>query len=77
MARRTNCSLLDFRVHQEGIIELGHLARLPPSDRLQARRERLMPFHRQAGDVAHDALDLFPRDIAGEWNRVQAGAADR
>src|SRR5580658_9863512 len=68
---------LNLRVHQKGIVELGHLAGLLSGHRLQTRRQRFVPFHRKAGDVAQDALQLLRGHIATHRNSVESRAADR
>ena len=50
---------LDFGVHEKGVVEFGHFAGLFACDRLQAGGERLVPFHREAGDVAEDCFELL------------------
>ena len=42
----------------------------------KASGKRLVPFHREARDVAEDADELVFGDVAGERDRVESGAAD-
>ena len=67
----------DDGIEQMRILKVGSVSRLLARNWLEARRERLIPFHRQRGNVSEDAFHLIDGDIAGQRNRIEAGAADR
>lgn len=55
---------MQLRIEQVLAFELRHLARLLAADRLQARREWLVPLPRQRRDVAEDLrVRLDPRQV--------------
>src|SRR5438445_8647825 len=73
-ARTSSWSLrverLQLGIHKERIIELRHFTPTLAEDRKEARRKRLVPFHRQTGHVADNQRQVFRANVARERNRV-------
>ena len=67
---------LNYGVDEEGIVELGGVARPFPLYRKQARGKRLVPLEGERGDVTQNHVELFDGDIAGERNGIEAGSAN-
>src|SRR6266699_1560117 len=68
---------LQLSIHEERVIELGHLPPALSQNRKEPRGKRFVPFHRQGGHVAENKRKLLHADVAGERNSVQARAAHR
>src|SRR5205814_7598477 len=62
-------------VEQVRIGEFGLVPRRLALDRLQPRRERLVPFPGQGGHVTEDARQLIHTDVPRKGKRVETGAA--
>src|ERR1700723_1631202 len=68
---------MDDRVEEEWVVEFGTVTGLFARDGLEAGGERFVPFDGERGYVGVDAVHLVGGDIAGKWDGVEAGAADR
>jgi len=55
---------LQLRIHQEWVIKLRHLAPALAENGQQPRRQRLMPFVRQAGHISNNQRKLLRGNVA-------------
>ena len=63
-------------VEQVRILKVGLIARFLVRNRLQTSREWFVPLRRERSDVSENTFHLIEADLAGERDRIQAGATN-